>query len=66
MNSRKMAARLQRASSSGRPILLWTTAEGHGFGTPFEEGIAGLADLYAFLLDQLGVTYRPVARPAVP
>jgi len=66
MNSRKMAARLQRASSSGRPILLWTTAEGHGFGTPFEERIAGLADQYVFLFDQLGVSYRPVARPVVP
>ena len=41
MNSRKMAARLQRASGPGRPILLWTTGEGHGFGTPFEERITG-------------------------
>ena len=66
MNSRKMAARLQRASGPGRPILLWTTGEGHGFGTPFEERITGLADEYAFLFDQLRVTYQPVARPAVP
>src|SRR6266704_5541080 len=59
MNSRKMAARLQRASGPGRPTLLWTTGEGHGFGTPFEERITGLADEYAFLFDQLRVTYQP-------
>jgi prolyl oligopeptidase len=66
LNSRKMAARLQRASSSGQPVLLWTTGAGHGFGTPFEARLAGIADSYAFLFDQLGVTYRPVARPPVP
>ena len=60
-NSRKMAARLQAATSSGLPVLLWTSAEGHGFGTPLDEQIAGQADAFAFLFDQLGVTYRPVA-----
>ena len=64
MNSRKMAARLQRASSSGRPILLWTSSSaGHGFGTPLDERISVFADVSAFLFDQLGVTYRPAGRP---
>jgi len=64
MNSRKMAARLQRASSSGRPVLLWTSSSaGHGFGTPLDERISVFADVSAFLFDQLGVTYRPAGRP---
>ena len=67
MNSRKMAARLQRASSSGRPILLWTSGTaGHGFGTPLDERIVFIADIYAFLFDQLGVTYQPVTARPVP
>jgi len=60
-NSRKMAARLQAATSSGLPVLLWTSpSAGHGFGTALEERIAEQTDVYAFLFDQLGVTYRPV------
>ena len=67
MNSRKMAARLQRATSSGRPVLLWTSGTaGHGFGTPLDERIAETADVFAFLFDQLGVTYRPVSPRPVP
>lgn len=66
MNSRKMAARLQRATTSGRPVLLFTTSSGHGLGTPLDEQIAAQADVYAFLFDQLGVTYRPVAARSVP
>lgn len=67
MNSRKMAARLQRATSSGRPVLLWTSGTaGHGFGTPLDERIAVNADVFAFLFDQLGVTYRPVGSRPVP
>ena len=35
MHSRKMTARLQAATCSGRPILLRTSADtGHGFGSP--------------------------------
>ena len=60
-NSRKMAARLQAATSSGLPVLLWTSpSAGHGFGTPLDERIAEQTDVFAFLFDQLGVTYRPV------
>jgi prolyl oligopeptidase len=54
--SRKMAARLQAASSSGQPILLRTTAgAGHGIGTALSERIALQTDVYAFLFDQLGM-----------
>jgi prolyl oligopeptidase len=55
-NSRKMAARLQEASSSGRPVLLRTSfSTGHGRGTGIDTRVEELADEYAFLLDQLGM-----------
>jgi prolyl oligopeptidase len=63
MQSRKMAARLQAASSSGLPILLRTNPNaGHGIGTALEYQISDEADDLAFLFDQLGMTYKPVAR----
>lgn len=52
-HSRKMAASLQSASSSGRPILLRTSTAGHGIGTPLEEQISENADVFAFLASQL-------------
>jgi prolyl oligopeptidase len=55
-NSRKMAARLQAASSSGNPILVRLSSDsGHGMGTALTERIAQEADVNAFLFDQLGV-----------
>jgi prolyl oligopeptidase len=57
--SRKMTARLQAASTSGRPILLRTSAtSGHGIGTAFDERVAQQADVYAFLFDQLGIQLK--------
>jgi prolyl oligopeptidase len=54
--SRKMAARLQAATASERPILFRSTASaGHGIGTSLKERIAEQADVYAFLFDQLGI-----------
>ena len=54
--SRKMAASLQAASSSNRPILLRTeAAAGHGIGTALSTRIEEQADTYAFLVDQLGM-----------
>jgi len=54
--SRKMAATLQAASSSDRPILLRTeAAAGHGIGTALSTRIEELADTYSFLVDQLGM-----------
>ena len=56
MESRKMTARLQAARASDHPILLRTTSNaGHGFGTALDEQIEQDADMYAFLMDQLGV-----------
>jgi len=61
--SRKMAARLQAASTSGHPILLRTDAEsGHGIGSALSTQIELEADLYTFLVDQLGIA-GPTPRP---
>lgn len=55
-NSRKMAARLQAASSSGEPVLLRTSFDtGHGMGTALDEQILELVDVFAFLFDMLGI-----------
>ena len=55
-HSRKMAARLQAASGSGRPVLVRLHASsGHGMGTALTERIAQKADVFAFLFDQLGM-----------
>ena len=52
-HSRKMAALLQSASASGKPILLRTNSSGHGIGTALDEQIAESADVFAFLASQL-------------
>ncbi len=55
-NSRKMAARLQAATSSGRPVLLRISMDtGHGAGTPLNRRVEQDADTYAFLMEQLGM-----------
>jgi prolyl oligopeptidase len=60
MESRKMTARLQAATSSGYPVLLRTTSTaGHGFGTALDERIEENADVFSFLFDQLGIKYTP-------
>jgi prolyl oligopeptidase len=65
MNSRKMAARLQAASTSGRPILLRTSGDtGHGIGSPLSARIAQTTDVYAFLFAELGVKHAPVGAPS--
>jgi prolyl oligopeptidase len=58
MESRKMTARLQAATSSGHPILLRTSSNaGHGIGTAADERIEEDADVLSFLFDQLGIKY---------
>ena len=60
MQSRKMTARLQAASSSDHPALLRTSSSaGHGFGTTLDEAIEQDADVLSFLFDQLGVKFVP-------
>jgi prolyl oligopeptidase len=58
MQSRKMTARLQAATSSNAPILLRTeSSTGHGGSTPLDIRIEQAAHVYAFLLHHLGVAY---------
>ena len=57
MQSRKFAAALQAATSSGLPILLRTSANsGHGIGSSLNERIAEQSDELTFLFDQLGMS----------
>ena len=58
-HSRKMIARLDQANKSSNPILLRTTSSaGHGIGTALTERIKQLADEYAFLFVQLGMSAK--------
>jgi len=54
--SSKMAARLQAANPSGRPVYLRISPDtGHGQGTSLNTRIEEYADSYAFLVSQLGM-----------
>ena len=72
MHSRKMAARLQAANSSGLPVLLRAEAGTGHVGTPLKARNELEADLYSFLFDQLQVTFhepshgRPAGRTTRP
>jgi prolyl oligopeptidase len=62
MQSRKMTARLQAANAGNSPVLLRTSStSGHGIGTALTETINQEVDVFAFLFEQLGVTYRQPA-----
>ncbi|MES1201116.1 MAG: prolyl oligopeptidase family serine peptidase [Pseudomonadota bacterium] len=62
MQSRKMTARLQAATSGDRPIFLLTTdAAGHGIGSPLSVQVGQTADWLAFVFDQLGMKWEPSA-----
>ena len=53
-NSRKMIARLQAASSSPHPILLWQKAgQGHGIGNSFAQRVADATAAYTWFESQL-------------
>ena len=55
-NTYKMAARLQAATASKRPVLLRVDFDsGHGLGDSFTTGSDRRADVYAFLFEQLGM-----------
>jgi prolyl oligopeptidase len=55
-NSRKMAARMQAATSSARPVLLRVSMDtGHGQGTSLDKQVEERADMFAFLMSQLGM-----------
>jgi prolyl oligopeptidase len=54
--ARKMAARMQFATSSGRPVLLlYDTKAGHSGGRPFSQVVDELSLKFAFLEWQLGM-----------
>ena len=56
LHARKMAARLQAATSSDRPILLrLETKAGHGQGKPRAKVVEELTDVWSFLFSQLGM-----------
>ena len=51
----KAAARLMAASSSGKPVLLRLDYDaGHGIGNTKKQQLAERADMFSFLLWQLG------------
>jgi prolyl oligopeptidase len=56
---KKMAARLQAATSGDEPILLRTKPSGHGIGEPLDQTVAELTDLYTFIFDRVGIDYQP-------
>jgi prolyl oligopeptidase len=62
----KMTARLQAATSSGKPVLLRVDYEaGHGIGSTKKQQEERLGDTFAFLLWQLGVAgFEPKAAPS--
>jgi prolyl oligopeptidase len=58
-HSRKFTARLQAANGSPYPILLKTFADaGHGASSSSDTR-QETADTFAFLFEELGVTYAP-------
>jgi prolyl oligopeptidase len=60
MQSRKMAARLQAATGSRLPIFLSiNTHAGHGIGSSLSIRANQIADVEAFLFDQLGMKLPP-------
>ncbi|MCC6216769.1 MAG: S9 family peptidase [Polyangiaceae bacterium] len=64
MHARKLTAVLQHATSSDRPILLRTEEKaGHGAGKPTRKVADEYADIYGFVLWQLGVLPGPPPAP---
>jgi prolyl oligopeptidase len=56
MHARKMAARLQAATSAERPILLrLESLAGHGAGKPLSKLLEELTDSWTFVFSELGV-----------
>ena len=59
MHARKMTARLQTATNSGRPILLdYQPARGHVPVQPLSTKIEALTDRLAFICHELGIPIR--------
>jgi prolyl oligopeptidase len=55
MHARKMAARLQAATASGRPVLLRLEGRaGHGAGKPIAKVLDEMTDTWSFVVNELG------------
>ena len=64
MHARKMAARLQAATTSGRPVLLRLEARaGHGAGKPLSKVLDELTDSWTFVFSELGVEVKRDIEP---
>ena len=64
-HSFKFTAALQRAQSCDKPVLIEiTTRAGHGGGKPTSKKIAETADLWAFLVKNLGMKVEPTPPPS--
>jgi len=59
-HAKKMAARLQKATASERPVLLRLESTGHLAGS-LDQTVDETTDWHAFLFDQLGLGYHLVA-----
>jgi prolyl oligopeptidase len=67
MHARKMTALLQSASSGDGPILLRMDLQaGHGQGKPISKRLEESADVYTFLLWQLGLLQAPAGGASRP
>jgi prolyl oligopeptidase len=55
---KKMAARLQAATSGAEPILLRIKSSGHGIGESLDQTVDELSDVYAFIFDRVGIDYE--------
>ena len=57
----KFAAQMQHAQAGDAPILIRIESKaGHGAGKPTSKRIDEAADIYAFVLQNIGVPYKPV------
>ncbi len=59
-HAKKMTARLQEATTSGRPVVLRLESSGHLAGS-LDQSIDETTDLHAFLFGELGLGYGVVA-----
>jgi prolyl oligopeptidase len=65
MHARKFVAAVQAASSSGRPAYLRIeTNAGHSGGDQLKKTAEAMADEYAFLFGELGVSWTPTPPPS--
>ena len=58
--SRKMTARLQAANASSNPVFLSNMEAAGHIPNSLKQAIQQNTDMFCFLFDQLGITYKPV------